>query len=623
MRDKLSRSLSLSRPKTIGLACFAAAVTAGTLIACGGGGGVADEVLARMAEYPAEWNVAFAPAAAVPENYEGARKTTTLLKGTVYPPAPSLHVPFGASAPATKPLPCDIVWEQNIPVKLRDGVTIYTDMLRPATQSTNLPAVIAWSPYGKAIPTYPTPTVPPEWTTGLQKAEAADAGTYACAGYALVNPDVRGSYNSEGKLVFWGSVDANDGYDVVEWVASQSWSSGKVAFYGASWLAISQWFIAATQPPHLTAIIPWNGFLDTYREFVAFGGIPDLNFVGPVEAGLSGRGVSERLSTMIKQYPLMNAYWDDKSAYSKLGQIKVPAFVVADGVTSFHPTGTLQAFRLLGSKDKWLRINNSNEWHDQYKPEHQQEQIRFLDKYLKGIDNGWEKTPRVRVDVINAGGTDREGVPFTDWPIPQTQYTKLYLDASTEALGTTPPSKEAAARYDAQTGQTTFTYTFAQDTQLIGYMKLHLAVEAEQADDMDLFTLVEKLDANDNVLVPHEEMGAGYFPMVPPPGAPGRQRVSLRELDPALSTDFFPVPSFRNSQKLAAGQVVTVDIPVQPRAYLFKAGQKLRLTIAGNSDSAKYSFANTLAPTINKGTHVIHTGVAAGSFLQIPVVPIQ
>jgi predicted acyl esterase len=94
-------------------------------------------------------------------------------------------------------------------------------------------------------------------------------------------------------------------------------------------------------------------------------------------------------------------------------------------------------------------------------------------------------------------------------------------------------------------------------------------------------------------------------------GAPGRLRVSLRELDPSLSTDFMPVQKFQTSKKLKAGEIVPVDIAIQPRAYFFHAGQKLRLTVAGYS--VRYTTAGKLMPTLNKGTHIIHTGARYSS----------
>jgi predicted acyl esterase len=93
--------------------------------------------------------------------------------------------------------------------------------------------------------------------------------------------------------------------------------------------------------------------------------------------------------------------------------------------------------------------------------------------------------------------------------------------------------------------------------------------------------------------------------------------VSLRDLDTKLSTDFLPVHAFKTAHKLAPGEVVPVDIAIMPTAMRWHAGQQLKLTIAGT-----YVKGPALPlTTLNKGTHVVHTGADHASYLQVPVVP--
>ncbi|HEX6241595.1 MAG TPA: CocE/NonD family hydrolase C-terminal non-catalytic domain-containing protein, partial [Polyangiales bacterium] len=107
-----------------------------------------------------------------------------------------------------------------------------------------------------------------------------------------------------------------------------------------------------------------------------------------------------------------------------------------------------------------------------------------------------------------------------------------------------------------------------------------------------------------------------YFPQ-PPPGPAGRQRASLRELDSDESSDFLPVHAFTTPKKLSPGEVVPVDIAIMPTAMRWHAGQTLKLTIAGS-----YLKGSGLPlPTINQGTHVVHTGADRASYLQLPAVP--
>jgi len=568
----------------------------------------------RPASYPAGWDVVFDPATPVPADYAFGPRTTVFKKGSAFPPA-------------AMPLPCDIRWDRDVPVKLRDGVTIYTDILRPIGDA-KAPAIVAWSPYGKTIPQKDVQSgVDPKEVTGLSKSEGPDAGFWVCHGYAVVNPDTRGAGKSQGDIHAWGSVDGQDGYDVIEWIARQPWSTGKVALHGTSWLAMAQWFIAQTRPPHLTAIAPWNGISDVYRQHMMFGGIPNTAFLAGVFDHFAGPARVERPDKTAETHPLMDAYWHDKAA--RLESITVPTYAVTDVVTDLHRMGTFEGFRRLGSRAKWLRIDNRQEWTDQYDPENEADLLKFFDYFLRGAHNGWQDTPKVRMAVLDPGGEDRLNVPYTSWPLQQTRYERLYLGAD-QHLQATPSAKAVETRYPATAGESVFTYRFAKDTQLTGYLKAHLWVEAKDANEADLFVLVEKLDKDGKLLVPDEASARQYFP-VPPAGAHGRLRASLRKLDATLSTDFMPIQSFDQPQPLHPGEIVLVDIAIMPASEVFHAGQQLRLTIAGHEFKAApapppagvLSFMRPLpsVPTNNAGVHVIHGGGDHPSFLQIPVIP--
>ena len=133
-----------------------------------------------------------------------------------------------------KPLDCDIVFERDVPVKLRDGVTIYTDIFRPDTQE-KIPAIIAWTPYGKHFHIHDFPGgIPRETVSNLQKQECPDPGFWCAHGYAVVQPDTRGAWNSEGDTVQWGEEEGKDAYDLIEWAAGQEWCSGKIGTNGDS-----------------------------------------------------------------------------------------------------------------------------------------------------------------------------------------------------------------------------------------------------------------------------------------------------------------------------------------------------------------------------------------------------
>lgn len=282
------------------------------------------------------------------------------------------------------------------------------------------------------------------------------------------------------------------------------------------------------------------------------------------------------------------------------------------------------------SEEKWLRVHSTQEWPDYYDEANVEDLRRFFDHYLKGVDNGWEQTPRVRYAVLNMAGGDRINVPAAVFPPESVTDTKYYLDGRTHTLTANLPSGEGSAAYDAAStpGLVSFTVRFDQATVMVGYPKAHLWVEAQGADDMDLFVLVQKLDTYGTPLqqftVPNHnarihdltEHGASILRYK---GSDGRLRVSLRHLDETLSTDAVPVHSFDRTEKLAPGEIVDIEIDLLPIGLAFHPGEQLRLAISGRS------LLGTMMPGIreyiaaNSGQHVIHTGGTHASYLQLPL----
>lgn len=555
------------------------------------------------------------------------------------------------------PLPCDILLERDVPIRLRDGVTIYADVFRPVGDEA-CPALLAWSPYGKEIGGQMLDDVPMRSgvplsaTSGLEKFEGPDPAYWVAHGYAIVNPDKRGAYMSEGNLLYWGHEDALDGCDVIEWIASQKWSNGKVGMTGNSWLTVSQWFIAAERPEHLAAIAPWEGFCDHYRESGTRGGIPAPEFPEMIaETFASAHGMLEDQPRMIVERPFMCDYWEDKAA--RVENIEIPAYVVASYTNSVHTHGSFAGFRRMASKEKWLRVHNTNEWFDYYTPENVEDLRRFFDHYLKGIDNGWEQTPRVRLSVLNPGGTDIVGRAEEDFPLARTRYRKLYLSAADSSLLTTLPEQQAVSEYqsDSARHEVTYRYRMEQPTEIIGYMKLHLWVSAPDHDDMDLAVRVEKLSRDGQ---PLPDRTGNLI------AATGLMRVSMRQLDETRSTEAEPYYTFTTEQKLKPGEIVPVEIEIWPMGLYFDEGEILQLTVGayrpanaaipfgsasisvprdgftympgqkpvemitvgGNATQCADPAEVVVSPaTHNSGRHRIYTGGEYDSYLYVPVIP--
>ncbi|MFF7332003.1 CocE/NonD family hydrolase [Streptomyces sp. NPDC090306] len=538
-------------------------------------------------------------------------------------------------APQFCPVPVDIVFEKDVAVTLRDGVTIYVDVFRPAG-AERVPVIVAWSPYGKGqgssasvMGIFGMVGLDNGAVSGLEKFEGPDPAYWCAQGYAICNPDIRGVGDSEGDSVIWDRQEGRDCYDLIEWLGVQDWCTGKVAMSGTSYLAVSQWFTAAEQPPHLVAINPWEGVSDVYRDLVLRGGMPDTGFARQLQDNsYYGHGRREDILTEAEHHPLMDDLWEEKTPV--FDRVTVPAYVVASYSNTLHTAGTFRAWRRIASQDKWLRVHNSQEWPDYYDEDNREDLRRFFDRYLKDEDNGWEQTPRVRYSLLDLQGGDQVNVPADQFPPADVTSTKFYLDGRTRSLSTAAPADGATAGYTvgANPDAVSFVTRFDRETVLLGYPKAHLWVEARGSDDMDLFLLVQKLDAHGTPLQQFTARNHGAMvqdvtergaSILRYKGSDGRLRVSMRHLDEKLSVDDIPVHTFDRVEKLSPGEVVDVEIDLLPIGLVFHPGEQLRLVVSGRS------LLGTMMPGIreytpaNSGQHVVHTGGDHASYLQLPV----
>lgn len=178
----------------------------------------------------------------------------------------------------------NMIIERDVAVLLRDGTRIFLDIFR-AVGEEPVPALLAWGPYGKhegsqqyLARAFPAAEVREEDVGPYAMFEGPDPHFWVPHGYAVVNVNPRGLWYSEGVATFISEEEARDCYDVIEWLARQSWCSGRIGMTGVSYLANIQWRVASLHPPHLAAINPWEGWSDTYREFAFHGGIPETWF---------------------------------------------------------------------------------------------------------------------------------------------------------------------------------------------------------------------------------------------------------------------------------------------------------------------------------------------------------
>ena len=514
-----------------------------------------------------------------------------------------------------------ILCEQDVAVKMRDGITIYADIYRPANTTEPLPLIISWAPFGKRPAEgqdgWKMMGVPPGTVSTMAKFEASDPGFWCRHGYAVANVDPRGVGHSEGDVVLWGEEDGKDGYDFIEWAAAQAWCNGRVTMMGNSGVCMVIWRIAAEQPPHLTCIAAWEGTGDMYRESMTYNGIPRPCFESRIVSSCACSNYVEDLCAMLIEHPYYDDYWKTKTP--KWEKIRIPAYVAA-GMCHFHLRGSLEGFRKIRSPKKWLRMHREMEWPDTYTPENMFDLLRFYDRYLKDERNGWEFTPKVRVDVMDAYGFDWiHNKEEANFPVPRTEYRKLYLDARNNSLNEAPVAEVSEIEYDNATGHAYFGIHFNEDTEIIGYLKLHLWIECRGYDNMDMFIWVKKYSA-DGQYLPIHCMKDDYR------GTWGEARGCRRELDEKLTTDFQPVQAHQKDEPMEQGKIYPIDIELMPHARYWHKGEELRVEIdpefvktQWHQDPGFDFITDNGEP--GKATHVIHTGGEYDSYLQIPVVP--
>ena len=542
------------------------------------------------------------------------------------------------------PLPCDVVRDKDVGLILRDGTTIYADVFRPAIESP-VPAIVNWAPYGKGDTGFwvldNKKMFPNRFgirrsaVSGLQSWEGNDPAYWCAHGYAVVQVDARGAFDSEGDIHYLSSAEGRDGHDAVEAIAALPWCSGKVGLAGNSWLAMSQWRTASEQPPHLAAIAPWEGLTDLYREVLARGGVPRTAFPAFIRDKMYGRGRVEDPIAMLEDHPLFDGYWADK--LPDLTRIQVPAYVVASYSNPVHVASMLRNWADLPG-EKWLRIHNSQEWPDFYDRRNVEDLRRFFDRYLRGTDNGWEATPPVRMSVLDPGHADTVERVEESFPPPRVTATELFLDARDHSLRDKPPAAEATTGYRLadEAPHADFTYRFDADTEVIGYPVLTVWASVEGHDDGDLHVHVEKLDARGRQLW-HQAVTLGlplartWMPIarrrgVKPValafygGPHGPLRLSRRGLDPASPADR-PTLSLREEHRLTPGEIVEAAIPLWPTAMRWHTGEQLRLRISGRLLLPSVLPGLVEEPLQPGDRHILHTGGRYPSRLLLPTTP--
>src|ERR1700757_3389663 len=351
--------------------------------------------------------------------------------------------------------------DDNVAVATRDGTVLRVNVYRRSGDGP-FPVLLCAHPYGKDnLPTKKKrgrgysvsiqyqvlrqPTRPR--FSDLTGWEAPAPVWWTEHGFAVVNCDLRGAGRSDGVCALLSDQEAEDVYDLIEWAARQVWSTGAVGMIGVSYLAISQWKTAALRPPHLAAIVPWEGFTDAYRDFARTGGIRETGFLKMWSRGLRAARLKYSINDENAKRPLRDDWW--QALAPDLPKIEVPALISGSfSDNNLHSRGSLRAFEQISSPQRHLYTHRGGKWSTFYSRAALDTQLAFLDRHLRG--RAGTPQPRVRLEVREDRDRIVEVREEPDWPLQSTSWTALYLGGG--GLASRAPKQAGCIAFDTCSG---------------------------------------------------------------------------------------------------------------------------------------------------------------------------
>ncbi len=499
--------------------------------------------------------------------------------------------------------------ERDVMVSTRDGAPIAVDVFRPDGDEP-VPVIASFGPYGKDV----------HWPDRFPLYDMVDHNEdmvwetpnphwWVPRGYALVRADTRGTGKSPGPLDLYGPRDAEDFYDVIEWAAAMPWSTGKVASSGISWLAMMGWRVAALAPPHLAAVVAWEGLTDFYREAAYQGGLYSNGFIEfwwklQIEPQRnSGDGADWR--EQLPRHPLVDDFYAVRD--TDLARVSVPLLSAGNwGALHLHLRGNVEGWRGAASEHKWLVVHSGTHIDPYYSDWGQELQLRFLDRFLKGQEDRMNGIAPVRLAIRH--GKQITWRDETHFPLARTSWRELHLHA--DALDWAAQAEPAAVAYPAAFDSAPVNTAL----ELTGPVALRLWISS-QNDDLDVLARLQHLDVDGEPI-----------PAIGPQGGPmpmgiGWLRASHRELDPVRSEPYRPWHPHRSRQRLVPGEPTLLEVEIWPTSITLAPGERLRLELVGDDDDLAVFAHNDPNDRRSAAGATIHIGGKHSSHLLLPTIP--
>lgn len=345
------------------------------------------------------------------------------------------------------------VAKKTVMVSMRDGMKLATDLYFPEGQDDRFPCILIRTPYKK-------------------ESSELDGKFYASRGYAVAIQDVRGRYASEGEWEPFVN-EGQDGYDAVEWLATQPWSNGKVGMVGGSYLGWVQFLAAAQKPPHLLTIIPnvvppdpfynipyeygsffilaslwWAEMVEkeaasdiTMKKFYEVSDrdyAKDLDHLPVIDLDLKIFGKKNSYWRKWVEHNTNDSYWERANYLDKLKDLNIPVFLQSGWLDGDTIGSKLAYLRLKESKNKHIKLTlgpwghsdlaislSGRDMGEEGAVDLPTLYVRWFDYWLKGIDNKILEEPLVQLYTINS----KKWLKAETYPLPQTKFSKLYLSS--------------------------------------------------------------------------------------------------------------------------------------------------------------------------------------------------
>jgi putative CocE/NonD family hydrolase len=237
-----------------------------------------------------------------------------------------------------------------------------------------------------------------------------------------------------------------------------------------------------------------------------------------------------------------------------------------------HSRGSLEAFRRVGSPQKWLWTHRGGKWSSFYSAEAFSDQLAFFDYFLKGANNGWASRPAVRLCTADGEAPGQERIEHLEsFPPVDVKPTSYWLTAQGQ-LNQQAPEASATLSWPEAQSSISWTISFAQTVTFSGPMELMLNLKVD-AEDLDLFVAVGKW--RNGRRVGYE----GSFGFDQDFITHGQLRLSQREIDPERSAPCAPVLRHQQHLPIKQGELLQVRIPLLSSSTRFHPGEMLKLEL--------------------------------------------